>query len=99
MPSATESKPGHRRISLEHAPKRLLQGVEPRLVVFPLLHAVAKNGLTHLFGACRAHSPLIFMEAEHAFLERKAAVLEQAAHLALGVLDHVLVEHAVHAAW
>ena len=35
---------------------------------------------------------------QHALLERQAAVVEQAAHFGLGVLDHVFVEHAVHAA-
>src|SRR6187397_3495870 len=98
MPSATESKLGGHRISVQHAPKRLLQRVEPRLVMLPLLHPLAKNGPTHLFGAGRANSPLIFMESQYAFLERKAAVREQPAHLAFGVLDHPLVEHAVHAA-
>src|SRR5689334_17766362 len=97
MPSATESKLG-RGIFHEHAPKRLLQRVEPRFVMLPLLHPLAKNGPTHLFGAGRADSPLVFMESEHPFLEREAAVLEQSAHFAFGVLDHPLVEHAMDAA-
>src|SRR5688572_7098993 len=98
MPSATESKLGYARIFPEHGSERLLQRVEPRLVVPPLLHPVAEYRASHLFGACRANGALVLMETQHSFLERQAAVLEQAAHLTLGVLDHVLVENPVHAA-
>src|SRR5512134_2275752 len=96
MPSATESKPGYGGIPVEHGPERLLQRVEPRLVVPPLVHALAKDRPAHLLGAGSANRPLVLVETKHALLERQAAVVEQAAHLTLGVLDHVLVEHTMH---
>src|SRR5688572_14156766 len=96
MPFATESKLRRRGIPVEHLAKRSFERIQVRLIVPPLVHALLEYGPTHLFGAGGADGPLVLVELEHGGLEFQAAVGQQAAHLGLGILHHVLVEHAVH---
>src|SRR6188508_318156 len=96
MPSATESKLGHLGIRRKDVPQRLLEGFQPGLEVPPLVHALAENRPPHLLRAGGAHGARILMKLKHSLLERQPAVVEQPANFTLGVLDHVLVEHAVH---
>src|SRR5262249_21013815 len=83
------------RVGLQSGAKRALEGAEPGLVVAPMLHGVAKDGLSHLFGACRAHCACILVEPQAALLERQAAVVEQTSHFGFRVLDQGLVNDAV----
>src|SRR5579862_2044616 len=90
---------GHGGIRLEHRAKRLLQRSEIGLVVSPMFKSVAEYRLADLLGAWGAHRALVLVEAQAAAFKRQAAMLEQRAHLRLGVGDHRFVVHAVHAAW
>ena len=85
-------------VSVEHGTERGLERVEPGFVVPPVVECVPENRLAHLFGTRRADRTFVLVEAQASGLERQAAVLEQPAHLALGVVDHALVDHAVDAA-
>src|SRR5215469_4860272 len=62
-----------------------------------MFKALAEDRLPDLLGARGAHRALVLIEPEAPRFEREAAILEQAAYLPLGVLDHGLVQHAVHA--
>src|ERR1051326_7032686 len=60
---AQKLRSGHSRIAVENRPERFLQFAQPGLEMPPLRHAGGGNGLADLLGACRAHRPLVFVEA------------------------------------
>ena len=93
----TPQAAGHVRVRGEHGTECGLERTQPGFVVPPLLDAVPVDGLADLLGARRAHRTLVLEEAQAARLERQTAVVEQPAHLGLGVLDHALVDDAVDA--
>src|SRR5579872_4587627 len=61
----------------------------------PLIQTVAEDGLANLLGAGGAHGTLVFVEAQAPLLERQAAIFQQPAHLALGVLHQRLIVDAM----
>jgi hypothetical protein len=63
----------------------------------PLIHAIAKDGSSHLFGTHSPYRSVVLVEFEAGLFERQAAVVQQTPNLALGVRDKVLVNDAVDA--
>src|SRR5690349_8534176 len=56
-------------VARERVTQRILERSEPRLVVAPLVHGLAGDGLTHLLGACAAHTALGAVELHACPLE------------------------------
>src|SRR5690242_6709039 len=84
-------------IILQHRAKRGRQNSQPRLEMAPLFDPLPEDRLAHLFGACGAHGTAVAIEVQTFLLERQAAIVEQGADFALGILDHAFIEDAVHA--
>src|ERR1700682_1062918 len=61
----------HLRIGGQHGTQRGLQRLEPGLVVPPVVHALAENGLADLLGARGTHGPLIVVEPEASLFDRQ----------------------------
>src|SRR5688572_33109324 len=64
-----------------------LPQVQVLFVTAPLPEPFAENRPAHLLRARRLHGPCGFVEAHAGLLERQAAVIEYAAHLALEIRD------------
>ena len=64
----------------------------------PLVDTFAIDRATHLFGAGGAHRPIVLEETQAAVLERQPAIVQQAADLGFGVVDHAFVDDAMDAA-
>ena len=73
----------------------VFRGPSQGLEVAPLLQPVAENRPAHLLGTDGAHGAAVAVEFQAARFEVEDAVVQQAAHLAFGVIHHVLVDHAV----
>ena len=63
-----------------------------------MVHTCRVERLADLFGTGGAHGAVGFVEGEAGLLERQPAIVEQRADFRLGIVDHPLVDHAVHAA-
>src|SRR5581483_6522940 len=70
----------------------LLQRIEPRLEMLPMVDAGLVDRLAYLFRTRRAHGTFVFEETQNAVLERQSAVVEQGAHFAFGIADHAFVD-------
>src|SRR5258705_2176018 len=70
-----------------------LEGSEKRLELTPALDAFAKDGLTHLLRACRAHIPLRAVELKTCGLELETDEVENAPHVSFEIRHDVLVLH------
>src|SRR5690242_21853883 len=46
-----------------------LERIEPRLIMTPVVHRLAKNRLAHLLGACGTHGAVILVEAQASHVE------------------------------
>src|SRR5437868_7566683 len=86
-------------VGVEHRTQRVLERAEVPLVRAPFVRGVAIDRPAHLLGACRPHRPLGLVELQHLRLELQAAMVEQTPDFGFGVVDHPLVNHAMHAAW
>src|SRR6185437_13509199 len=86
------------RILGQNISQSSLERIEPRLIMTPMVHRLAKNRLPHLLGAGGADSPVVFMELETRRLERQSAVLEQPPDLDLWLRDQRFVEDSPHPA-
>src|SRR6185436_20803894 len=86
-----------RRLRFQCGPQRTFEWVEPLLEMSPLIHAGPVDGLADLLGARGSHGALVLEEAQAFWLERKPAVVEQAPHLGLDIVDHLLVLNAMYA--
>src|SRR5262245_36219494 len=95
---SSASKLRYVRIVLEHGAERAFQRVQPGLVIPPVIDSLAIDRLAHLLRAGGAHGALVLVEPQTALVERQAAIVEQAPDFALGVRDHALIDHAMHAA-
>src|SRR4029077_19464709 len=70
---------------------------QPWLIVAPLIQAFAEQGSAYLLGARGAHAAFGLMELDTGGLELQPAVIENASHVALEVIDEIFVLHAQHA--
>src|SRR5882762_10760503 len=96
--STQKRKIRHGREACQDRTQRLFQWPKPRIEMPPVVHAVPENGTPHLLRAGGAHRPLVLIEPQALFLERKRAVVKEPANLGFGVLDHRLVEYAMNPA-
>src|SRR5205814_10414878 len=80
----------------QRIPEGFAQRPEPWLVVSPLVEALAKNRLTHLFGTRRPDAARGAVVLQARRLEGHLAELEQPPHAPLEILDDVLVVDAQH---
>ncbi len=62
-----------------------------------MLLGLGVDRAAHLLRARGANGAPVLVEAQAAFVERQAAVREQASHLGLEIVDGALVDHPVHA--
>src|SRR5260370_5648844 len=60
----------------------------------PLVETFAVDGLADLFRACGADAALVFVELQASRLEVETAEIENPSHIALQVVDHILVQDA-----
>ncbi len=86
------------RITQQHRSQGLLERLEPRLVMLPVIDTITINRLAHLLGTGSAHSAVVFVKTQTALIERQATVIQQPAYFAVGVLDHGFVNHPMHTA-
>ena len=66
--------------------------------MLPMIKPILVDGLANLLGAGRPYGTLIFIKTKAGILELQPAVLEERAHLGLGILDQALVGHPVYPA-
>src|SRR5882672_12641416 len=92
-----QSKRRRGRICLQHGTKCTLERTEPRLVVAPMVDRIAKNRLADLLRTRCSDSPFILVEAQAAFIERQAAVVEHPAHFSFEVINQFFVNDAMDA--
>src|SRR5216683_2022482 len=77
----------------DQRPQHVLQRLEPRLEMAPLVEPILEDGLTDLLGACSSHAAPRLVVLEALRLEFEAAEIEQPADIALQVLDDFFVLH------
>src|SRR5687768_3552254 len=90
--STLQESRGSLGISVEDRAESVLQRIEERLIGPPLLGRIAIDRLPDLLRAGGAHRPLGAVEFQAVRMEVEPAMVEQAADLVLGVVDHPLVE-------
>src|SRR3569833_2448752 len=71
--------------------QHLLERIQPRLEVAPLVEAFPEDRQPDLLGAGGEHAALGLVEFEARRLELESAELQQTPHVALEVVHHVLV--------
>src|SRR5215813_14150009 len=71
--------------------QRVLERAQPWLAIPPLMEPLAENLLADLLRACRANATFSLVELDTPRFEFKSAEVQHAPHVALEVLDHVLV--------
>src|SRR6266702_455791 len=60
----------------------------------PLVETFAVDGPANLFRACGADAALVLVELQASRLEVETAEIENSPHIALQVVDHILVQDA-----
>src|SRR5262249_14623292 len=81
-------------VANQRIPQLFLERSEPWLVVPPLQESSAKNPLSDLLRACGADTTFCLVELDAARLEVKSAEFQNAPHVVLQALDHVLVSNS-----
>ena len=82
-------------IGIEHGSERGLERSQPGLERHVRFGPLAEDRTADLFGAGGAHSTLGAVEFQAGLLERQPAIVQQRANFALGIANHVLIDHAV----
>ena len=65
----------------------------------PLVQAFPVDGLADLFGTRGAYAAFIFVKLKAGTFEGQPAVLQDTAHAAVQIIDHVFVLYAEHCVW
>src|ERR1700730_8574729 len=78
-------------ITVERVPQSDFKRLEPGLEILPLIETLAIDGLANLLGARGSHASHRLMELDALRFKFEAAEFQNAAHIALEVVDHVLV--------
>src|ERR1700757_5323186 len=88
--AAEASIPLHGRLRNQVAESRP-QRTQPWLEVAPMVEAFLEDRPAHLLGTRRSHPALGFVKLETRGLEIETAEIEDAPHIALEIVDHILV--------
>src|ERR1700676_125171 len=79
--------------AVERVAKGDFKRLEPGLEMLPLIETLAKDGLANLLGTRGSHASQGLVELDAPGFEFESAEFQDAAHIALEVVDHVLVMH------
>src|SRR5580704_1775985 len=105
-PSSNTSPPisrgftgAHSSRALERIAKRIFKDCKPRFEIPPLAESFTIQRLANLLGAGGAHIANRRVELNAPGLELEAAEVENAPHIAVEIIDEVLMMDAKHPSW
>src|SRR5580658_9743565 len=84
-------------IAVQRITEGVLQWLKPGLKVLPLIQAFTKYRLADLFGTGGAYAAFGLVELDALRLKCKPAEVEHSPHVALKIVDDILVMYAQHA--